>query len=208
MPGEMLDIPLSEGCNALQKENFMEMYDLFARLLEPPGPSLSHRVNACISILARYRWKAADLMNRFKKFVDQTPLHRLEEIYAETFSIEGVCYPYVGYHLFGDGSHRRIFLAGLEEQYQVYHFSAAKELPDHLGIMLQFLARYEDEEEREELISLCLIPALKRMLEGLEERPTPYKEMLQALLLSLQEGETTRRGKVVPGMGKEFSTGG
>ena len=186
----------------------MELYDLFAHILEPPGPLLSDQVSECISILASARWEAAGLMNRFKTFVEQTPISRMEKIYAETFSLQGNCYPYVGYHLFGDGSHRRMFLAGLEEQYRIYDFSAAQELPDHLGIMLQFLAKDEDEEERDELISLCIIPALKRMLEGLEDQPTPYEEILQALLLSLQEGETTRNEKVVPEMEEKFSTGG
>ena len=186
----------------------MELYDLFAHILEPPGPLLSDQVSECISILASARWEAAGLMNRFKTFVEQTPISRMEKIYAETFSLQGSCYPYVGYHLFGDGSHRRMFLAGLEEQYRIYDFSAAQELPDHLGIMLQFLAKDEDEEERDELISLCIIPALKRMLEGLEDQPTPYEEILQALLLSLQEGETTRNEKVVPEMEEKFSTGG
>ena len=184
----------------------MELYDLFAHILEPPRPSLSKEVKECVSILAPSRWQAAVLMNRFKTFVDQTPFNRIEEIYAETFSLQGACYPYVGYHLYGDGNHRRMFLAGLEEQYQIYDFSAVQELPDHLGIMLQFLTKDEDEEEREELISLCMIPALKRMLEGLEDRPTPYKEMMQALLLLLQEGERTRDEKMVPKMEEEFSS--
>jgi len=182
----------------------MELYDLFAHILEPPMPSLYDQVNQCISTLGPSRCEAAGLMNRFKTFVDQTPFSRVGEIYRETFSLQGACYLYVGYHLFGDGSHRRLFLAGLEEQYQIYDFSTAQEMPDHLGIMLQFLAQDRDEEERDELISLCMIPALKRMLEGLEDRPTPYKEMLQALLLLLQEGEAIGNEKMVPEMEEEF----
>ena len=91
----------------------------------------------------------------------------------------------MGYHLFGDRNHRGIFLAGLKEHYQVFRFSAGNELPDHLGVMLRFLANEEDEEEREELIFLCIIPALKKMLEGFRSS-NPYKEVLQALLLMLQ----------------------
>jgi nitrate reductase delta subunit len=167
--------------------NFMEIYGLFGRILEPPGPSLSDQVNQCISILAPS--EAAGLMNRFKTFVEETPFRRIAEIYNQTFSLGGVCYPYVGYHLLGDGSHRRLFLDGLIEQYQIYDFSAAQELPDHLGVMLQFLAKGKDEEEIDEMISLCIIPSLRRMLEGFEDRATPYAEVLQALLLVLQEGQ-------------------
>ncbi len=177
----------------------MELYDLFARILDPPGPSLSGRVNECLSILASSRGRAAGPMYRFKTFVEQTPMSRMEKIYAETFGLGGICYPYVGYHLFGDGSRRRLFRAGLEEAYRVYDFSSARELPDHLGIMLQFLAKDEDEEETEELISLSIIPALRRMIERFD-RATPYREVLQALLLVLQEGQGTRTERTAPAM--------
>jgi nitrate reductase delta subunit len=172
----------------MAQENFVELYDLFAHVLGPPGPSLSDRVNECISILAPSRWEAAGLMNRFKTFVEQTPISRMEEIYAETFSLQGVCCPYVGYHLFGDGSHRKLFLAGLEEEYRIYDFSSARELPDHLGMMLKFLVKDQDQEEREELISLRIIPGLKKLLSGSGDKNNPYRGVLQALLLVLQGG--------------------
>ncbi len=184
----------------------MELYDLFARILEPPGPSLSGRVNECLSILTPSWGEAAGLMYRFKTFVEQTPMSRMEKIYFETFSLGGVCYPYVDYHLFGDGSRRRLFRAGLEEAYRVYDFSSARELPDHLGIMLQFLAKDEDEEEVDELISLSIIPALRRMLEGFD-RATPYREVLQALLSVLREGQTTRNERMVPAIQEESLSG-
>jgi nitrate reductase assembly molybdenum cofactor insertion protein NarJ len=170
----------------MREENFMEIYSLLGHILEPPGASLSDQVNQCISTLTSSCRGAAALMNRFKTFVEQTPLSRVRQVYDETFSLEGVCNPYVGYHLLGDGSHRRLFLDGLEEQYRTYDFSAVQELPDHLGVMLQFLAKSEDEDERDELISLCILPSLRRMLEGVEEDATPYKSVLQALLLVLQ----------------------
>jgi nitrate reductase delta subunit len=110
----------------------------------------------------------------------------MEELYTSTFDLNAICYPYVGYHLFGDGNHRGMFLAGLKEHYQVSHFSAGNELPDHLGVMLRFLANDGDEGEREELIFLCIIPALKKMLEGFEDKSNPYQGVLQALLLMLQ----------------------
>ncbi len=165
--------------------NFMQIYSLFGRILEPPGASLSDQVNECISILTLFQREAADLMNRFKTFVEQTPFSRIRQIYDETFSLEGV-YPYVGYYLLGDGSHRRLFLDGLREQYRIYDFSAGQELADHLGIMLQFLAESENEDERDELIFLCILPSLKGMVEGIKGDATPYKNVLQALLLVLR----------------------
>ncbi len=181
----------------------MEIYSLFGHILEPPGPSFSDQVNECITLLTPFRQEAADLMNRFKTFVEQTSSRRIEKIHDDTFSLEGVCYPYVGYQLLGDGSHRRLFLKGLRELYQSYGFSAAQESPDHLGVMLRFLAEGEDEEELDDMISLYIIPSLRRMLEGCEDRATPYEEVLRALLLVLQERPTTQNAKMAPETEKE-----
>ena len=174
----------------------MKIYSLFGHIFERPGTSLSGQVNECLSMLTPFRREAADLMNRFKTFVEQTPFNRMQQIYDETFRLEEV-YPYVGYHLLGDGSHRKLFLDGLTEQYRIYDFSSAQELPDHLGVMLQFLAQSENEEERDELISLCILPSLKRMLEGIEDDATPYKSVLQALLLVLR-GEQGKQDDRTP----------
>jgi nitrate reductase delta subunit len=164
------------------------LYRLFAELVEDPTPLLSDRVNKCTSLLIPFQREAADLMRGFKTFLHQTSLDRMEQIYTRTFDLPGICYPYVGYHLFGDGSHRRMFLSGLKEHYKVRHFFPGNELPDHLGVMLRFLASNEDEEEREELIFLCIIPALKKMLEGFEDGDNPYEGVLRALLLTVQSG--------------------
>jgi len=186
----------------------MRLHHLFADILEPPKPSLPDQVNECISILAPVRREAAGLMNRFKTFVEETPFPQIKEIYGETFRLQGVCYPYVGYHLLGDGSHRRMFLAGLEEQYQIHHFSAAEEVPDHLGIMLRFLAQLGDNEEKEEMAYLYVLPALKRMLRGFVGRRIPYKVVLQALLLVLREEQETQNDGVPAGIGvREFPYG-
>ena len=102
-----------------------------------------------------------------------------------------------------------MFLAGLEEQYQMVDFSAADEAPDHLGVMLRFLARIGDEEEKEEISFLYVLPALKRMLRGFVGRRTPYKGVLQALLLVLRQGQETQSDRIpVRRETPEFSQGG
>jgi nitrate reductase delta subunit len=148
----------------------LRLYQLFANLVEYPTPFLMDRVNECISLLTPLQREAADLLWGFRTFLSLTVLSRMEEVYTSTFDLNAVCYPYVGYHLFGDGNHRGMFLAGLKEHYQVSGFSAGNDLPDHLGVMLRYLARSQDEGEKEELLFLCMIPALKKMLEGFGDR--------------------------------------
>jgi nitrate reductase delta subunit len=175
------------------------VYRLFADLLEyPTSADLAERARACADLLDP---AAAALLNEFRAFVEQSPPERLEELYTNTFDLQVVCYPYVGYHLFGESYKRGAFLARLNEGYQARGFSSGKELPDHLGVVLRFLARGEGGEFGQTLLDEGLIPAVNAMVgtfgdEHSQSTSTehsrsnggnPYSKVLRALLLVLQE---------------------
>jgi len=178
----------------------MRLYQLFAGIFEYPDPSLLSKVNEAIAILISLDGLGASLLKGFRDFVQRTPIRSMQAIHRRTFDVESACYPYVGYHLYGDGNHRWIFLSGLKEHYRVCGFSTANEMPDHLGTMLRFLAKNNDEEEKDELISLCFIPALERMLEMFRGHGNPYRAVLEALLLLLRGGQGARDR----GMSRDF----
>jgi nitrate reductase delta subunit len=92
-----------------------DLYRSFADLLEYPTPDLAGKVQACCLQLTDSEPPAAELMQGFLCSVEQTPLARLEEIFSATFDLQAVCYPYVGYHLFGDSYKRAQFMARLNE---------------------------------------------------------------------------------------------
>ena len=164
----------------------MNPYNLFAEILDYPTPLLSERLKECLSILSPINGEAASLLSKFQAFFEKSPLTRMEEIHTRTFDLQAACYPHIGYHLFGDDPHREIFMAGLEEYYQHCGFSTGNVLPDHLTIFLRFLAKERDQEEREELTDLCLIPALENMVKGFEQKDNPYREVLEALQIALR----------------------
>ncbi len=138
------------------------VYRLFADLLEyPTAVNLAEKAGACADLLAP---ATAALLNEFRAFVEQSPPERLEELYTNTFDLQVVCYPYVGYHLFGESYKRGAFLARLNEGYCAHGFSAGKELPDHLGVILRFLARGDSGEFGQTLLDEGLIPALNEMV--------------------------------------------
>jgi nitrate reductase molybdenum cofactor assembly chaperone len=172
----------------------MSLYQRLAEVIDYPGPDLPQRVDECIALSSSLHEEATRLLEEFRAFLGKFPLERLEELYTRTFDLEAACYPYVGYHLFGDGNHRGVFLAGLKEHYQIYDFSAGNELPDHLAVMLRFLARDDDSEERDELLSLCILPALRKMLQGYWDEGNPYQKLLKAILLLLEEGDEAMNG--------------
>ncbi|RPI97700.1 MAG: nitrate reductase [Chloroflexi bacterium] len=157
------------------------VFELLAHLIDYPTPEVFVQVRACAeAIRARYP-RAARYMAQFRLFVEQTELSRLEELYAATFDLKPVCYPYIGYQLFGDTYKRGEFLAHLNAHYREGGFVVQGELPDHLGMILGYLARTWDAD----LVTEGMIPSLERMIDQLEGNP--YRDLLRAILAVLRE---------------------
>jgi nitrate reductase delta subunit len=155
--------------------------ELLACLMEYPTPDLTDQVRECTAALETQRSRAARHIARFRDFVEQTELCALEELYTATFDLTPVCYPYIGYQLFGDTYKRGEFLALLNARYRDNRIVVQGELPDHLGMVLRYLARMPDDD----LVSEGVIPTLERMIDQLKDNP--YRELVQAILVVLQE---------------------
>jgi nitrate reductase molybdenum cofactor assembly chaperone len=168
-----------------------------------PGPYLSQRTDECIRLSCPLHEEASGLLKEFRAFLGKNSQDAMEEIYTSAFDFGASSSPYVGYHLFGDGNHRGMFLAGLKEHYQTHDFFEGNQSPDHLGVMLRFLARDEDKEERDELLSLRVLPALKKMINGFKDERNPYQKLLKAFLLLLQEDEETVERQITQTTGVE-----
>ncbi len=167
----------------------MELYRRLAEILDYPTPSLRNQADACASLLTCLGTEAVSLLNEFQEFLKISTLEGMEELYTRTFDLQAICHPYVGYHLFGNGSRRGFFMSGLKEQYKSRGFSAGNELPDHLGIILRFASTCIT-PERKELVNECIIPAVKKMVSGFGDDRNPYKRVLEALLFFVQKEGT------------------
>jgi nitrate reductase molybdenum cofactor assembly chaperone NarJ/NarW len=126
------------------------------------------------------------MMKSFASYSEMNPLEHLQEVYTRTFDLQPSCSPYIGYQLFGEGHRRGYCLARLKERYRECSFSFANELPDHVAVMLRFLALVSDEEESKELVEFCFTPALGKMIESLASDRNPYAQVLQALALTIR----------------------
>lgn len=185
--------------------------ELFADLLEYPWRSPADAVAECQALLAAEEPEAGALLGRFRTFVKRTPLGRLQEIYGGVFELSPSCPPYVGYHLLGESYKRSAFLVGLRERYAARDYRVEGELPDHLAVMLRFLALAGDGEMSRELVADALLPALERMQSvrdganataGRRVGAAPYGDVLRALTLVLS---TLARGDVRPPATKEVA---
>lgn len=157
-------------------------------MLEYPSPALAENVKECLVLLDSAHSKATARLKNFQAFVVQTPLGRLEEIYSGTFDLQPKCYPYAGYHLFGENFKRGAFMVKLQEQYKLHDFTCEKELPDHIAVILRFLSILPDDESARILRDECLIPVLEKMVLAFgEENRDMYSEAIHSLLLLLKE---------------------
>ncbi len=143
--------------------------DLLADILDYPAGHPDEKVEECASLISAGIPEAAEHLRLFQSSVRGVSAARLEEIYTVTFDLEASCHPYVGYHLFGESYQRSTFLVGLKERYREWGFEISEtELPDRLSVMLRFLAVSGDEQQRQEIMSEGLLPALGKMIKVAE----------------------------------------
>jgi len=153
----------------------------FAALLSYPQGDMGGAARTCQALLAECHLPAAAELERFCDFVAAQTASRVEEIYTATFDLQPVCHPYVGYQLFGESKQRALFLVKLQECYRRHGYVTGGELPDHLSEVLRFLAKAQDVTARAELMNDGLLPALAKIIQGIEDGEHPYGDVLRAL---------------------------
>jgi nitrate reductase delta subunit len=164
------------------------VYRLFAGLLEYPTGTLGGQARQCCDLLSAMGSPAVAALERCCGWVEQAPLAQLEELYTRTFDLQAVCSPYVGYQLFGNSYKRGLFMARLNQGYRERGFSAGSELPDHVAIILRFLALGTEDDFSQALLREGLVPALSKMAQTFgDASDNPYSHVIGALLLALNK---------------------
>jgi nitrate reductase molybdenum cofactor assembly chaperone NarJ/NarW len=169
----------------MSKDSIAILYDLFADLLEYPTLATSLKAGHCYSRLQGFVPDAASTLEHFYSEIERQTLQKLEELYTVTFDMQPVCYPYVGYQLFGESYKRGAFMAQLNEAYHEFGYSAGQELPDHLAVVLRFIG-LDPANRRGEFCQALLkegvTPALEKMLQAFgTQSENPYFGLLSAL---------------------------
>jgi len=169
----------------------MDLLERFAEIIDYPRPQLGSSVRECAARLAQESPEAAALLERFQTFQAGIPLAKLQEAYTSIFDMQPECTLNLGYQLLGDDWRRSILLFQLKEIYQARNFETGGELPDHLSVLLRFLATAHDSNEAAEIKSDLLVPVLSRMAASIHLGESPYRWILQALLSWLGEKRKT-----------------
>lgn len=180
----------------MHKDSTSILYDLFADLLDYPTLVTSLKAGHCYERLQHSQPDVATLLEIFYCAMEQRNLEQMQELYTTTFDMQPVCYPYIGYQLFGESYKRGAFMAKLNEAYHAFEYSAGSELPDHISVALRFIGL--DSANRmgdfcQALLNEGLIPALQKMLQTFgAQSENPYFGLLTALhwfLLQIPEKE-------------------
>lgn len=112
-----------------------------------------------------------------------------QEHYVRTFDVFPVSSLYLSVHLFGEESFKRSeLMTGFKAVYDQHPEVVMTELPDHLGVVLTHNEWFK-EEEWQELVTMCLLPALPKMMQRLEKGKNPYALLLKATQMILMEKE-------------------
>lgn len=176
----------------------------FADALDYPGPGTLAALADCEALLAAARSRVRAPLSSFRRFADETPLGRLQELYTGAFDLDtlsdldATLYPYVGHHLLGESYKRSRFMLELAERYRAHGFVVTGgELPDHLLVMLRFVAACPDEQLAAEILADAIVPALATMTGNDASEPPPgaplggrraYQQLLRALLYTIEDG--------------------
>lgn len=135
----------------------------FADLLEYPRATIADTAGECAALLEEQIPDAAVFLREFQTRTARLHFGQLEELYTGTFDLDPVCYPYVGYHVFGETYKRSVFLVALKERYRETGLQVNNELSDHVAVMLRHLSLSPDDEDRDVILREAMLPALQRM---------------------------------------------
>lgn len=124
----------------------------------------------------------------FRDFIAASELTTLQEEYVATFDFNPATSLYLGHHLFGDNQKKSGYMIGLKQEFSRYGYCpVGNELPDHLSVVLGFLAflsEGEKSDERRSLIAKLVLPGVERLNAAFaSKQDSPWRPILEAVQL-------------------------
>ncbi len=154
-------------------------YELLGALFAYPTAEYVAALNRCVLALDNTEGDAGQLLRPLQEHVDGMTLAEMEEMYTRTFDINPVCTLEVGWHVYGEDYARGAFLVKMREMLRENNLPESTELPDHLTHVVVLLGRLQG-EEADQLVARYILPALKKMLDGMKGEQ-PYKALVETV---------------------------
>ena len=154
-------------------------YELLGALFAYPTADYVAALNRCLLALDNTQGDAGRILRPLVERVENMTLAKVEEMYTRTFDINPVCTLEVGWHVYGEDYARGAFLVKMREMLRENNLPESTELPDHLTHVVVLLGRLQG-EEADQLVARYILPALKKMLDGMKGEQ-PYKALLETV---------------------------
>ena len=138
-----------------------------ARLLRYPE-SREQLQESCERVARHFQERGLDCpAAAFGALLASSTLSGLQEDYVASVDFNPKGSLYLGHHLHGDNQKKGAFMIGIKQEFGRHEFTpAGNELPDHLAVLLGFLAhlaRRGEEGYRRQFINEMVLPGLSRM---------------------------------------------
>lgn len=170
-----------------------ERFEALARMLDYPTDKKGLQRDCDVVAASMDTGQAQVFLSSFGSFTNASSLAELQEDYVATFDFNPATAPYLGHHLYGDNQKKGAYMIALKQEFARFDYSPpGHELPDHLSVVLGFLAhlgKQEKEAERQLFIADYVLPGVQRMTTAFADRQdSPWKALIEtAELLCAEE---------------------
>lgn len=158
------------------------MYEALATALSYPAEGYTAAVRTLPGSLPS---DCAAQAGEFAAAVDGLPLETQQELFTQTFDLNPVCSPELGWHLFGENYERGLLLVRMREELRAAGIAEDCELPDHLTYALRLLPTLE-KDRAADFAGAIVMPAMVKMIQAMRGKNNPYEKLLHSLAMVLR----------------------
>jgi len=164
----------------------MKEYKNIADLFRYPTADTLKSIQLVSEFLAENDVVLSAKFEPFVEFYINKEMTDLEEYYIKTFDVQATCHLDIGYIIFGDDAKRGRFLYHVKEEQEKIGNDCGTDLADFLPNVLTLLSKTTDSVLVEELSVSILLPAVKKMVQKLENDNNIYKIPVEILISMLE----------------------
>lgn len=159
------------------------LYQAASLMLDYPGPELVEQAPIVRELVEQLGGSARSMLPLLDR-IDREPLTDLQAEYVETFDMRRRCCLYLTYYQHGDTRKRGTALLAFVTAYRLSGaVMSARELPDHLGVVLEFGAQHDLDRCRSLLVNHR--PGLELLRISLTERRSEWAGVVAAVTATL-----------------------
>ncbi|MCH9028389.1 MAG: hypothetical protein IH819_01995 [Bacteroidetes bacterium] len=139
-------------------------YEKLAQLFQYPKANYKEKVEVAETVLSELYPETLSTFKEFSDFVSNSSLDEITEIFTRTFDVQAITTLDVGYVLFGDDYKRGELLVNLNREHREAANECTDELADNFSNLLSLLPKMQNQDIRDELIQMIIMPGLTKII--------------------------------------------